>query len=100
MSAGRRQRTRKSGWGKTEGRMNNDMRKYAVNEKSVKDFVRKYHVRDRRYQEEFDLLVRGNEEWIEKYGYTLFPAHISITGEMVAYFPSKEDKGPQKRRAG
>ncbi|MDR2663661.1 MAG: hypothetical protein LBC31_11755 [Treponema sp.] len=74
-----------------------DMHKYEVNAKSVEDFVRSYHVRDRRYHEEFKVLVEGEKKWIKEFGYTWLPAHISLTGEMVTYFPRKKASG--KRRA-
>jgi hypothetical protein len=66
------------------------MQKYSVEAKSVEDFIRRYHVRNRMYQEEFSLLVQGGKEEIEKCGYNLLPAHISITGHPVTYFPKKQ----------
>jgi hypothetical protein len=70
---------------------NNFMREFAVEAESVKDFVRIYHVRNRMYREEFALLVSSGEEEVEKLGYTFFPAHISVTGEMVSWCPKKQE---------
>jgi hypothetical protein len=71
----------------------NSFRKYAVKANSVEDFARRYHVRNRMYLEEFALLVKSSKEEVEKFGYTFFPAHISVSGETVSYFPNKTHGG-------
>jgi hypothetical protein len=65
------------------------LRDCTVTAKSVEDFLKRYHVRDRMYREEFDILVKSYKEDVEKYGRTILPSHISVTGKLVAYFPNK-----------
>jgi hypothetical protein len=66
------------------------MRELAVKDvSSVEEFIRKYHVRNELYHEEFKMLAQSYKEEIEEDGYTMLPAHISVTGEMVTYFPGK-----------
>jgi hypothetical protein len=67
------------------------MQKRAVKAASISDFIQKYHIRDRLYREEFDMLVQSYKEELEKYGYVLIPAHISTTGNMITYFPASKN---------
>jgi hypothetical protein len=57
--------------------------KIIVDDRTVSEFIRDYHVRNRMYDEEFDVLVESYTEDLEKLGYTIVPAHISITGKVV-----------------
>jgi hypothetical protein len=61
----------------------------SVEAKSVSDFLRGYHVKNRIYEEDFPLLVADGKKELEKFGFVLLPAHISVTGRTVTYFETR-----------
>jgi hypothetical protein len=73
------------------------MREYTVEAKSCEDFIRRYHVRDGMYLRDLAFLVKAGKEEVEKYGYILLPSHISVTGEMVSWFPKKQGQRGMKK---
>jgi hypothetical protein len=73
------------------------MREFAVEADSAEDFIRRYHTRNEMYLENFDILVDGSKKDVEKWGYDILPAHISVTGELVSFFPKNKTEGRRRR---
>lgn len=68
-------------------------KQYAVPAASVEDFRRRYTKPDRfaqRGPEYIAAVLQSAISDLERYGYTIISRHDSVTGEIVAYYPTTD----------
>ena len=68
------------------------MLRYAVEAKSVKDFLERYTrpaCHATRGPEYVSARIAWHSDQVARYGYTIISRHESATGDIVAYFPKE-----------